>query len=83
MVWHVIGTCAAVLTTFAYIPQVVKIAKMRSAKDVSVITLSQLALGVALWIAYGIYLKNVIIVAANVLTFVTLVVALALYFKYR
>jgi len=82
-IWHVLGTLAALLTTFAFIPQVVRIAKVKSVKDVSVVTLLQLALGVSLWVVYGIHLKSFIIVAANAVTFVTLVVALALYYRYK
>ena len=83
MFWSIVGIGAAILTTFAFIPQIIKIHKTRSAHDVSAGTLLQLLSGVALWIAYGAYLKNAIIVTANVVTFVCLVVALVLYFRFR
>jgi len=70
------------LTMFGFVPQIVKILKTRAVKDVSLITLLQLSLGVSLWIAYGIYLKDLIIITANSITLVTLVILLYLYFNY-
>jgi len=83
MLWTIIGLCAAVLTMFAFIPQIVKVLKTKSAKDVSVITLLQLSLGVSLWIVYGIHLKDAIIIIANSITLITLIIILCLYFNYE
>ena len=82
MFWQLIGVVAACLTSFAYIPQVIKMSITKSAKDVSLITLLQLSLGSGFWIAYGIHRQDYIIILANVVTFLTLVVALFLYYKY-
>jgi len=82
MLWTIIGLCAAILTMFAFIPQIVKVLKTKSAKDVSVITLLQLSLGVSLWIVYGIHLKDAIIITANSITLTTLILLLSLYFNY-
>lgn len=81
MSWQVIGALAATLTMFSFIPQIVKVLKTKSAKDVSLITLLQLSLGVSLWIVYGVHLKDRIIIAANAVTLATLAVLLLLYFK--
>ena len=82
MFWIIIGSTAAFLTMFAFIPQIFKALKTKSVKDVSLITLLQLSLGVSLWISYGIYLKNVIIITANSVTLVSLIILLILYFFY-
>lgn len=82
MFWQVIGSSAAVLTMFSFIPQIIKVVKTKSAKDVSLFTLLQLSLGVSLWIAYGLHLRNIIIIAANSLTLLSLIVLLYLYFNY-
>ncbi|HAH20364.1 MAG: hypothetical protein A2Y00_08735 [Omnitrophica WOR_2 bacterium GWF2_43_52] len=82
MFWQLIGVVAACLTSFAYIPQVIKMSITKSAKDVSLITLLQLSLGSGFWIAYGIHRQDYIIILANVVTFLTLVSALFLYYKY-
>ncbi len=83
MFWKVIGMSAAFLTMFAFVPQIAKALKTRSVKDVSLITLLQLSLGVTLWIAYGIYLKDAIIIVANLVTLLTMLILLNLYFMYR
>lgn len=83
MFWTIIGFCAALLTMFAFIPQIIKVLKNKSAKDVSLITLIQLSLGVSLWIAYGAHLKDATIIMANSVTLTTLIILLFLYFNYR
>ncbi len=80
--WTFIGSLAAALTMFAFIPQIFKAAKTKSVKDVSLVTLLQLSLGVSLWIAYGIHLRDIIIIAANAITLFSLVILLSLYFCY-
>jgi MtN3 and saliva related transmembrane protein len=81
--WLIIGSMAAVLTMFAFVPQIIKAVKTKSVKDVSLVTLLQLSLGVSLWIAYGIHLKDTVIIAANSITLFSLIILLALYFRRR
>jgi len=83
MLWTVIGAIAATLTMFSFIPQIIKVLKTKSAKDVSIITILQLALGVTLWIVYGIARTDPIIITANAVTLATLIITLFLYFKYK
>ncbi len=83
MFWLMVGSSAAVLTMFAFIPQIIKVLKNKSAKDVSPITLLQLSFGVSLWIAYGFHLKDAVIITANSITLITLIILLFLYFSYR
>lgn len=82
MIWTIIGSTAACLTMFAFIPQIIKALTSKSVKDVSSVTLLQLSLGVSLWIAYGIHLKDVIIITANTITLFSLIILLLLYFSY-
>ncbi len=82
MLWTIIGASAATLTMFAFIPQIAKVLKTRSVKDVSLLTLIQLSIGVSLWIVYGIHLKDAIIITANSITLTTLILLLSLYFNY-
>lgn len=82
MFWSIIGSSAAVLTMFSFIPQIIKVINNKSAKDVSLITLLQLSIGVSLWIAYGIHLRNAIIIFANSITLVSLCLLIGLYVLY-
>ena len=82
MFWVILGSTAATLTMFSFIPQIFKVIKTKSAKDVSLLTILQLSLGVSLWIIYGINLRNTIIIMANSVTLITLIILLFLYFNY-
>ena len=83
MNWEIIGAIAATLTMFGFVPQIAKILKTRSVEDVSLITLVQFSIGLFLWMLYGIYLRNNILIISNLVSFTTLVVAVGLYLKYR
>ncbi|MFO0115104.1 MAG: SemiSWEET transporter [Betaproteobacteria bacterium] len=66
----VIGSVAAFLTTVAFVPQVVKIWRSRSAKDVSLPMYVVFTLGVAMWLVYGLLLGAMPIIIANCVTLV-------------
>lgn len=83
MLWQLIGVIAACLTSFAFFPQVAKMYRTKSANDISFTMLIQLATGVSLWIVYGAYLKDFIIILANTVTLIALLSAVFLHFKYR
>jgi MtN3 and saliva related transmembrane protein len=82
MILNIIGFSAATLTMLSFIPQVIKVAKTKSARDVSLITLLQLSLGVSLWVVYGVLRRDLIIILANVVTLSILLVMLFFYFRY-
>lgn len=65
-----IGFAAGLLTTIAFIPQVVKIWRSKSADDVSLATFIAFAVGVALWLAYGILRQEPPIILWNAVTLV-------------
>ena len=53
-----IGLAAGFLTTISFVPQIQKIWKTKSADDVSRKMFLAVAAGVALWLVYGIMLKQ-------------------------
>lgn len=63
-----IGFCAGALTTAAFVPQVLKTWRSRSAEDLSMGMLIAFATGVLLWIVYGLQRRAAPIVIANVVT---------------
>jgi len=73
---------AATLTMFSFIPQIARSLRTKSVKDVSPVTLFQLSAGVLLWMIYGIYRRDIIIIFANAVTLISLSVLIYLYFKY-
>jgi len=78
--WYLIGIAAALLTTFGFVPQIIKMHKTRSTKDLSLVTLYQFSAGVLLWTLYGIHLGDAIIITANIISFLILAVAISLYY---
>jgi MtN3 and saliva related transmembrane protein len=65
-----VGLSAGFLTTIAFVPQVTKIWKTRSAKDVSLPTFIAFTIGVALWLAYGLLEGEPPIIVWNAVTLV-------------
>ncbi|SHK10097.1 SemiSWEET family sugar transporter [Rhodothermus profundi] len=60
-----IGLLAATLTTLAFLPQVVRTWRRRSADDLSAGTFLLLLTGIILWLLYGILRQDPIIILAN------------------
>ena len=79
----ILGLVAATLTTSAFIPQLIKIWKSKSAKDVSLQMLITFCIGVFLWLVYGIYLQSLPVILANLLTLIFNLIILWLKIKYE
>jgi MtN3 and saliva related transmembrane protein len=62
-----LGTLAGFCTTFAFVPQVIKIWK-QGGRDLSYGTLALYLFGVILWLAYGILLHAAAIIWTNAAT---------------
>jgi MtN3 and saliva related transmembrane protein len=62
---NVLGILAALLTTVANVPQVVKCIRTGESADLSLKMLITLALGLSLWLSYGVMRSDFIIAAAN------------------
>lgn len=75
---NIIGTAAGVFTTFAFIPQLLKIRK-QGAGDLSYVMLAVYFVGVALWFVYGLILHAPAIIWTNAIT--DLLVAVAIFMK--
>lgn len=77
----IIGFFAATLTTIAYLPQLIRIIKTRSTKDVSLLMYLVMLTGVVLWLVYGIQIGSKPVIVANTIT--TIFVATIMVFKLR
>jgi MtN3 and saliva related transmembrane protein len=78
---QILGLVAGACTTIAFLPQVLKTWKSRSAKDLSLGMFSFFCFGVLLWLIYGIMDNNVPVIAANLLTL--MLASTLLFFKLR
>jgi len=77
----ILGLAAGTITSITFVPQVIKIWQTRSAKDLSVVMLLLLLLGVSMWLTYGILVRDIAIIYTN--SMVMAMGLLMLYFKWR
>jgi len=77
-----LGFAAAVLTTGSFIPQAVMTIRSRDTRGISRGMYIIFVIGVALWLAYGIYLDSLPMILANVVTLCLAGTILALKLRY-
>jgi MtN3 and saliva related transmembrane protein len=78
-----LGLAAATCTTVAFLPQVIKNWRTKSAGNLSFGTFGLFTFGVVLWLVYGGLIQNVPIIVSNVVTLVLNVANLSQMLWYR
>jgi MtN3 and saliva related transmembrane protein len=63
---ELIGGIAAILTTAAYIPQVIKVARYRHTQSLSLGMYILLSCGIAGWLVYGFMIDSPSLIWANI-----------------
>lgn len=76
------GYLAACLTTFAFLPQVLKVWRTKSVRDISLVTYVALTLGVLLWFLYGLGIGSLPVIIANGITLVLAASILLMKIRY-
>ena len=79
----ILGILAGTFCTVSFVPQVLKIYKTKNVSDLSVVTFSMFSLGVALWMSYGVVLRDYPIIIANGITLLLSLVILFMKVKYQ
>ena len=79
---ELIGFVAAFCTTTAFVPQLLRVVKLRSAREISMGTFLLFSIGVALWLLFGIYTKSKPVIASNAVTLALSVSILVLKQRY-
>lgn len=79
----VIGLLAGLLTTVSLVPQVMKIWKSKSAKDISLKMFAAFSVGVALWLVYGVLQKEMPMILWNGVSLVLASGILAMKLKFK
>ncbi|HLE75714.1 MAG TPA: SemiSWEET transporter [Candidatus Bathyarchaeia archaeon] len=79
----IIGWAAAAITVISLFPQLVKVWKTKSTKDISLGMFSLFCSGVFLWFIYGILMKDLPIIIANFLGFIQALIILIFKVKYK
>jgi MtN3 and saliva related transmembrane protein len=79
----IVGLIAASFTTIALLPQLMKVWKTKSTKDISAGMFTLYSCGVFLWFIYGVYINDLPIILANSLAFIQALVILVFKAKYK
>jgi MtN3 and saliva related transmembrane protein len=79
IVISLVGVAAAILTTSSFVPQIIKAYRSKTMDDVSRYLMILFATGTVLWMVYGLYKSDWVIVVANATA--TVFNAVLLYFK--
>ena len=78
-----VGYFAGALTTLSFVPQVIRAWKLKETRDLSLGMLFLFALGVLLWALYGVWIGSLPVIAANVITFLLILVLLWMKIRYQ
>ena len=78
-----VGLAAGTLTTAAFVPQVLKVWRSRSTRDISILTFVALFVGTALWLTYGALAGDVPLVVANSISIVLIGAVLMAKIRFR
>ncbi|HKN19692.1 MAG TPA: SemiSWEET transporter [Dissulfurispiraceae bacterium] len=77
-----IGLVAAMLTTTSLVPQLIKSWRMKETRDISFLMFLIMGAGLFLWMVYGFLIHNMLIVAANSISFAFVLIILFFKVKY-
>ncbi|MGI9550563.1 MAG: SemiSWEET family sugar transporter [Aurantibacter sp.] len=80
---EIIGLAAATITTAGFVPQVNKIWKEKSTKDISLSMYLLLSVGLTLWLIYGFYIESLPVILANGITLLLVLSIIFLKLKYK
>ena len=77
-----VGSIAGILIPVSFIPQIIRVFRLKSAREISILfTVIQL-LGLALWLTYGVMLGLLPVIACNTILGILVIMLLAAKMKY-
>lgn len=79
---ELIGGAAAAITTLCWVPQALKVIRTRETKAISLVMYCMLAIGVALWLLYGLMIHSWPLIGANAVTLVPVLVILGMKLRH-
>lgn len=77
-----VGLLAGVLTTLAYIPQLIKVLREKHTQSISLGMYVLICGGIGLWFVYGWMIDSISLLLANGITFVMAVVILIMKIRH-
>ncbi len=79
---HGIGAVAAALTTLCWLPQAVRVVRLKDTRAISLTTNLVFATGILLWLIYGIAIGNGPLIAANGVSLILTLIIIAMKLRY-
>lgn len=79
---ELIGALAAIITTLCWVPQALKVIRTRDTRSLSLIMYIMLSIGIGLWLVYGLAIGSWPLIGANTVTFVLVVIILAMKLRF-
>jgi MtN3 and saliva related transmembrane protein len=77
-----VGAAAAICTTISFVPQLVRVWRRKSARDISLGMFLLFSVGILLWLIYGVLLHSLPMMAANTATLALALAILGLKLHY-
>ena len=77
-----LGFVAGALVTCSLIPQLIRVFRLRSAREISMLFTTLLLLGLILWLTYGVFFRLVPVIIWNAVGIILAVVLLYAKLKY-
>jgi len=81
--FEIIGFLAAILTTVAFFPQVIKVYKTQNTQSISLSMYIVFSIGILLWLVYGFHLNSLPMIIANAITLVSSIYILYMKLKHK
>lgn len=78
-----LGLVAGMITSVAGIPQVIRVYRTRQVRDLSIWQPLLLSVGITLWLIYGIIIKDIPLIIADIVSLICCLLLLGLIFRYR
>jgi len=78
-----IGFIAAACTTFATVPQMIKVFKSKQTQDISLYMYIIMTTGIFLWLVYGLFINDLPLIVANGVSLIFASTILTLKIKYK
>jgi len=79
---NLIGSVAAICTTISFIPQLIRVYRLKSAHEISLSMFLVFSFGVFLWLLYGIFIRSIPVIFANGFTLALSLAILVLKIRY-
>ncbi|HMU09220.1 MAG TPA: SemiSWEET transporter [Ferruginibacter sp.] len=80
---EILGLAAGTITSITFLPQVIRIWKTRSVKDISMLMMILLVLGTCCWLTYGLLMKDTAIIYTNILVLAMSLIMFYFKIKYK